>query len=160
MKLDFFNDPQILILGKFLFALFLGALIGLEREFSEKPAGLRTHMIVAGAACLLISLNDFVRPQPAAGLINSESHFLVDAIITGVSFLGAGTIIQRGGRSQKIQGLTTAGSLLLSAVVGIYVAFWKFWVASGVSVLTLLVLHSFWLERRIVESRNKNGKID
>lgn len=135
------------------FAIGLGALIGLDREVKEKPAGLRTHMLVAGAAALLVTLGDVVirhyESNVGSALVRSDPIRIVEAVITGVTFLGAGTII-RSGADRGVEGLTTAASLLLAAAVGIAVALSQFLLAVGATAIALITLTGIqWIERRI-----------
>jgi putative Mg2+ transporter-C (MgtC) family protein len=134
---------QIQILAYVALAMLLGAIIGLDREFADKPAGLRTHMLVAGAATLLVSLSDVVIQRFSADLSNqllqSDPIRIIEAVITGVSFLGAGTII-RHGSGRHVEGLTTAASILFAAAVGVCVALSQLVLAVGVTALTLLTL--------------------
>lgn len=155
-----FQDTQLQILGEVLLAMVLGGMIGIERELADKPAGFRTHMLIAGSAALLVGLGDalldsFILSTPADGVrsgIQSDPIRIVEAIITGISFLGAGTIFRRT-EQDAIQGLTTASSILLCAALGICVALRQFLLAVGVTVLALIVLRGLkflerWLERR------------
>ncbi len=122
--------------------MLLGAAVGVERELADKPAGLRTHMLVAGAAAILVSLSDVVLAYFAANSsseIRSDPIRMIEAVITGVSFLGAGTILRRR-RSEQVEGLTTAASLLLTAAIGICVGLSEIGLAVGVTVLALLTL--------------------
>ncbi len=149
------NDPQWAILGKFLVALVLGGIIGWEREISDKPAGLRTHMIVVGAACLLICMTSlmgggFKSGLEGEGFFRTDPLRVVQGIIVGISFLGAGTIIRRGG-GEKVEGLTTAASIWLASVIGIYVGLAQYIVAIAVTLITVFVLH--WLDRAIAKVR-------
>jgi putative Mg2+ transporter-C (MgtC) family protein len=136
---DWAYELQMVI--QVLGAMFLGGLIGLEREFADKPAGLRTHMLVAGTAALLVSLS-----HPLVGLFDPEEGVsfeadpirIVQAIILGIGFLGAGTIIR--GHSERTEGLTTGATLLLAAALGICVAAKQYLLAAGVTFLTLGVL--------------------
>jgi hypothetical protein len=76
----------------------LGAFIGIEREITGRPAGLRTHMLVAGVAALLVGLGDVLiqsfETQVSESPLQSDPIRIIKAVITGVSFLGAGTIIR------------------------------------------------------------------
>jgi putative Mg2+ transporter-C (MgtC) family protein len=143
---------QLEIFRDVLIALVLGGVIGLEREAADKPAGFRTQMMVAGAAALLVGLSDALLAsfdaEASSGLIRSDPIRIVEAIITGVSFLGAGTIFRRG-RSDHVEGLTTAATLLMSAAVGISVALDQIPLAIGVTGLSLVVLWGL----RVVEQR-------
>jgi len=134
---------ELKILGHVGVAMLLGAVIGFERELADKPAGMRTHMFVAGAAALLVSLADILVVRFAedysSGLIRSDPIRVIEAIVTGVAFLGAGTIIRRGSRT-LVQGLTTAATLLFTAALGICVAVQSYVLAVGATALALLTL--------------------
>ena len=137
-------------------AILLGAIIGLEREVEAKPAGLRTHMLVAGAAALYVSLAHVIVEQFSAnsdaGLVRSDPLRIIEAVVTGISFLGAGTIILHR-HQHHVEGLTTAASILLTAAVGVCVALSQLVLAVGVTLLVLLTLRGVgllerWLRRR------------
>jgi putative Mg2+ transporter-C (MgtC) family protein len=120
----------------------LGGLIGFEREVADRPAGLRTHMLVASAAALFVGLTDsFLEIYTGLGyseFISIDPIRVTQAIVTGVAFLGAGTIF-RGGRDKYIQGLTTAASILLVSGIGMAVALNEFILAGGVTLLALMI---------------------
>jgi putative Mg2+ transporter-C (MgtC) family protein len=137
-------------------ATLLGAIIGFEREAEGKPAGLRTHMLVAGAATLFVLVADVMVEQFSAdldaGLVRSDPLRIVEAVVTGISFLGAGTIILHR-HQHHVEGLTTAASILLTAAVGVCVALSQLVLAIGVTLLVLLTLRGVgllerWLRRR------------
>lgn len=137
------HQPQLQMLAYVALAMFLGGLVGLDREAARKPAGLRTHMLVCGAAALLVLLGQvMVRNYDAklASLLTSDPIRIIEAVITGVSFLGAGTIIRNQRDGNQVEGLTTAASLLLAAAIGISVALSQFVVAVGLTLLILCVL--------------------
>lgn len=153
------QQPQFQILAYAALAMILGGLVGLDREAARKPAGLRTHMLVSGAAALLVLLGQvMVRNYDAklASLLTSDPIRIIEAIITGVSFLGAGTIMRR--ESNQVEGLTTAASLLLAAAIGICVALSQWIVAVGLTLLVLLVLRFLgYLAGRFTEQPNEAG---
>jgi putative Mg2+ transporter-C (MgtC) family protein len=97
-----------------------GALIGVEREFQRKPAGLRTHTLVCLASALMTLLGlrmaEWTYGLPADAQIVSDMARMPHAILTGIGFLGAGVIFREG---TSVQGLTTAASLWLTAALGI-----------------------------------------
>jgi putative Mg2+ transporter-C (MgtC) family protein len=86
---------------------------------------LRTHMLVAGGAALLMALGDVILDhfdiKVGHAAVQSDPIRIIEAVITGVSFLGAGTIIRRGS-TDAVEGLTTAASLLFVGGVGVTVA--------------------------------------
>lgn len=126
-------------------AAVLGAVIGIERERHEHPAGIRTHMLVAigSAAFTVLSIYSFGE--------GSDPGRVAAQIVTGIGFLGAGSILKGGG---TIHGLTTAASLWVVAAVGMAAGAG----AWGVAVATtIIVLISLWplqeIERRYFSHR-------
>ena len=105
-------------------------------------------MLVAGAAVLLVALGDVVisrfRLELGGQVVQSDPIRIMQTVITGVSFLGAGTIIRHRGTDQ-VAGLTTAASLLFAATLGICVALSKVALAIGVTLLTLITLRGVGL---------------
>lgn len=144
-------SDQLWVVGAAAYAMVLGGSIGLERELKNRPAGFRTHMLVAGASSLLIgmgqlAITDLRFRMPF--LINMDPMRLVEVVIAGVSFIGAGTIFAwRGNRN--VEGITTAASLLMVAVIGAATGLHYHWLALGSALLTLLVLISL----NVVERR-------
>ncbi|MCB0036088.1 MAG: MgtC/SapB family protein [Anaerolineales bacterium] len=142
---------ELQMLGIMLLAMVLGGIIGFEREVADKPAGLRTHMIVAGSAAFLTSLGSIIVPQLGVELdfVQTDPIRMIEAIITGITFLGAGTIIRQHG-SGEVEGLTTAASLLLVGSIGIGVALYQFVFAIGATILVLLTLRALkMLDKKI-----------
>lgn len=151
-----FDPSEIKVLVHVVVAMLLGAVVGLDRELQDKPAGLRTNMFVAGSAALLVWLGRLVVPWYGLDdlALGSDPLRIIGAIITGVSFLGAGTII-RGG-SDRVHGLTTAATLLFVASVGICVALSKIVLAIGVTLIALLTLRGVgYVERALRIGRKK-----
>ncbi|HSF33077.1 MAG TPA: MgtC/SapB family protein [Candidatus Tectomicrobia bacterium] len=148
--------PQLQILAYVALAMVLGAVLGLEREIAHKPAGLRTHMMLSGAATLLVALGEMLvahfEAESGQSTVRSDPLRIIEAVITGVSFLGAGTIIRHSSTDQ-VEGLTTAASLLFAAAVGVTVAVGQVVLAAGITILALLTLRGVqvtarWFERR------------
>ena len=133
------------ILFRLVIAIVLGGVIGWERESAGKPAGVRTHMLVAAAAALFVALGDAVLERFASqsvqgAVIQSDPVRIIEAIVTGVSFLGAGTIFVSHGR-ERVEGLTTAATIWVTAAVGIAVGLERFPLAAGCTVIVFVVLH-------------------
>ena len=101
------------------FAMALGGAVGYERELKNRPAGFRTHMLVAGAATLLVELGELLLFDTHYRLlsgINVDPLRLVEAVVSGVAFIGAGTIFAtRNG--ETVAGITTAASVGLPQIV-------------------------------------------
>jgi putative Mg2+ transporter-C (MgtC) family protein len=143
-------------LGLVALAMLLGAILGLDREFAGKPAGLRTHMLVAGAAALFVPLGsamlqDFVQRSDSE-LVQADPVRVIESVITGISFLGAGTIIHHRGE-KEVEGLTTAASIMFTAGLGMAVALRRITLAVGATVLAIVTLRLLglvedWLMQR------------
>jgi putative Mg2+ transporter-C (MgtC) family protein len=148
MEFSNLDQPQYQILIKLALAMLLGGVMGFEREIADKPAGLRTHMLVAGAAAFLVALSEFsleyFRADLGASLIRSDPIRILEAVIAGVSFLGAGTIIRRTGEGH-VEGLTTAASMLFVTAVGVSVALDQYIMAVGATVFALVILRGVGL---------------
>lgn len=147
---------QFEIIGEVALAMLLGGVIGFEREMADKPAGFRTQMLVAGAAALLVGLGDALLLRflvEGKTNVTADPIRIVEAIVTGISFLGAGTIFRRDS-SEQVKGLTTAASILLCAAVGISVALRQFILSIGVTVLALIVLRGLTgIEKRLTPKK-------
>lgn len=141
MLLDHDWHIQLVIIGQVIVAMILGGVIGFERERANKPAGFRTHTLVAGAACLFMAVS-----AAAHNYLQLGNTVIIDplrvaaAIVSGVSFLGAGTIFRSTGEHGHVSGLTTAATIWTAAAVGLGVALGQMIAAIGVTILTLVVL--------------------
>ena len=145
---------ELQIVGHVVLAMILSAMIGIDREMAEKPAGFRTHMLVGGASALLVSLSSVIvnALKVDESFIQVDPIRVLEAIIAGVSFLGAGTIFRRSTDSENgtMEGLTTAASLLFVVGIGVSVATHQYVLAIGVTSMALLVLRGLpWVESRI-----------
>jgi putative Mg2+ transporter-C (MgtC) family protein len=133
------TDFQPLLLV--IIAAGVGGIVGLEREIQRKSAGLRTHIFVsAGAALLMVSGHAVIASYEQQGteIVRSDPLRMMQAIIVGISFLGAGTIIHDGGKD--IEGLTTAASIFLTAGIGMAIAVEEYVLAIGTALFTVLTL--------------------
>lgn len=140
---------QLDLAFRLIVAAVLGALIGLEREYHDHPAGMRTHLLVSvgSATFTVLSIEAFKGP-------GADSARVAAQIVTGIGFLGAGAILKD---NAGIRGLTTAASLWAVAAVGMAAGA----AAWGVAIAaTLIVIVSLWplheIERRFVRRRRSN----
>jgi putative Mg2+ transporter-C (MgtC) family protein len=127
------------VLARLILAGFLAGLIGLERESHGRPAGLRTHILVCLGSCLMMIISIYGFSGPAT----RDPARLAAQVVSGIGFLGAGTILREG---VSIRGLTTAASLWVVAGIGLAIGcgFYLVGVFTAVlSVLTLLFLEPF-----------------
>jgi putative Mg2+ transporter-C (MgtC) family protein len=130
---------QIELLGRLLLSVLLGGVLGYEREIGRHPAGLRTHILVSlGAAAFTIAGSYGI-----SGLgTNQDPGRVAAQIVTGIGFLGAGTIWRSNRTNERaaIYGLTTAASIWVAASIGMLTGFGLYVLASGSAVLGLAVL--------------------
>jgi putative Mg2+ transporter-C (MgtC) family protein len=141
------------VIAEVAIAMVFGAAIGFEREWAERPAGLRTHILVAGAAAMFVGIAlgmvERYAEQAWADRLSIDPVRVMQAIVLGVTFLGAGTILHNR-ENQQVEGLTTAASLLVVAGIGIAVAMQMLLLAAGVTLLILVVLRGLlWLQRLV-----------
>jgi len=135
--------------------MLLGGVIGLEREFAHKPAGIRTHMFVAGAAALVINIGYLLIQEFEEGLgsISADPARILEAVIVGISFIGAGTVL-KSTKTHNVYFLTTAASILFTAVLGMAVALDKFVIAIGMTLLAIFVNYAVGsIEQHFIKSR-------
>ena len=120
-------------------AIVFGGAIGIDREFRNKAAGLRTHILVALAAAIftLITFEIFFQMQEITQDPRSDAIRIIEAVTAGVAFLAAGTIIQSRG---AVQGLTTGASMWLAGAVGLACGGGFYVIALLGTVLALIVL--------------------
>jgi len=117
----------IRVVARLVAALLAGAVIGLQREHKHKPAGLRTHMLVCFGTAL------FVVAALEAGMASDAMSRVIQGLVTGIGFLGAGAIIKLEGTAE-IRGLTTAAGIWLTAAIGVTIGLGQL----GIGVLAML----------------------
>jgi putative Mg2+ transporter-C (MgtC) family protein len=133
-------------------SLVLGTLVGLERQMGRKPAGLRTHALVClGSTMFVLTTSHAVA---AFGGPSLDATRIVHGVVTGVGFLGAGSIMRTEG---FVFGLTTAASVWMVAAIGVAVGVNAYPLAAIGTVLALIVLEGYrWLER-MTDHEDGNG---
>ena len=150
------------LLGRLALAALFGALIGVEREFRAKEAGLRTHYLVALGSCLfmVVSLYGFdlrsvlaCQPEVAAQSVRVDVARVAAQIVTGVGFLGAGMIVLH---KRFVVGLTTAAAIWTTAAIGAAAGGGLWAVAAAATALTLAGLELFRLvDRKIGTAKHE-----
>lgn len=121
------------VMVRLLLAALLGGIVGYEREHKGKAAGLRTHMLVAMGAAL------FVLVAQQVGISAADNSRVIQGIVAGVGFLGAGTIL-KGDAEHQVKGLTTAAGIWLTAAIGVAAGLGREVTAVLSAVLALAVL--------------------
>lgn len=153
---------------RLVLAALAGALIGFERELKDRPAGLRTHILVAAGAALFAMISaygfqDIISDASALSFrqsapIRADITRVASQIVVGIGFIGAGTIIRHRGR---VRGLTTAAGLWVAAAAGTAAGL-GFWtgvgVAVGIALLSLVTLKP--LEERLARKQQQEEGAD
>jgi putative Mg2+ transporter-C (MgtC) family protein len=128
------NSRQLVhVIIRLIAATLLGALIGIQREKAGKPAGLRTHILVTLGTCV------FVLACSGFGMSSDGLSRVIQGIVTGIGFIGAGSILKLN-EQRDIQGLTTAAGIWMAAAIGVAVGLGVLGLAIISTVLTLIVL--------------------
>lgn len=127
-----------LVANRLILAAILGAVIGIEREIKNRAAGFRTHIIVSVGACLIMligidAIGDISKDQAR------DTARLAGQVVSGIGFLGAGTILQK---KNGVSGLTTAATLWLSGAIGLAVGIGYYEGAIIATVICLITLVS------------------
>lgn len=137
---------------KLVLAVVCGAAIGFEREIHDKPAGLRTNMLICVGSTLITMVSLHVALTYAERQVNiADPGRIAAQIVSGVGFLGAGTIIQARG---SVHGLTTAATIWVMAGVGLAVGAGAYEAALVTTVILLVTLAILgWLERHLTPRR-------
>lgn len=142
-------DPEFLEMAtRMLAALAAGALIGYERSYRGRPAGFRTHALVAMASSILMLVTVYESHwvQTPEAMIRLDPTRMAQGIMTGIGFLGAGVIMREG---LSVRGLTTAASIWITAAIGVLAGAGFYFPLVLAVVLTLGVLSVF----RLIEVR-------
>ena len=140
------DKPIVEMVALPIVALLLAGLIGAQRERAGKSAGLRTHMLVAlGAAVLVIACRH-------SGMSHSDVSRVVQGIAAGVGFIGGGAILKLS-THEEVRGLTTATSIWLTTAVGVAVGLGNVVLAGVTTLLALIVLTVFRLVEEWIEKR-------
>lgn len=159
-SVDFeFNWPEVLLrLG---LALLLGVFMGWEREARNKPAGLKTMALVAmgSAGFTILTLMVYQEVLTYNAQSNSDPLRLIEGIIGGIGFLGAGAIIQGRG---SVHGVTTAAGIWITGAIGIACGLGNYFLAGLIWLLTLIVLLPLkFIEKKLLrhkESHDTGGE--
>lgn len=133
-------------------AMLLGGIVGTQREFKGNAAGLRTHTLVAMGACIAMLTNEFLF-RKYSSISSMDIARMGSYVVTGIGFLGAGSIIKDG---LRVRGLTTAAGLWVVACLGIAVGA-GFYLAAGVGTVLLIVTISAlkWFEKKYIHTKTQ-----
>ena len=134
---------------RLLAALIMGGILGLERGMKNRPAGLRTYMLVCVGSCLIMMTNQYIFQATGTG----DPTRMSAQVISGIGFLGAGTIVVT--QHNQIKGLTTAAGLWACAAAGLAlgIGFYEAAIAGGVSIFIVLTLLQRWDDRMHMRGR-------
>ena len=124
--------PASSLIVRLLIAAALGAVIGLEREFRKKPAGLRTNILIAVGAALFTTMSIMIGEEHGG-----TPDRIAAQIVTGIGFLGAGAIMRSG---KNVHGMTTAATIWVNAAIGMAVGSGAYVLAATATMITMIVL--------------------
>lgn len=147
---DMEMGPEVIAFRLFC-ALVMGAIVGMERELTHRPAGLRTHMLVALGACAVMLIGQLVFEQYTPLGAMPDPARMAAQVVAGVGFLGAGTIMREG---NAVRGLTTAASIWTVACLGLAVGAGYYYVGlfgTGFVLVTLICFE--WLQKLLMKNR-------
>lgn len=154
--MDFLPEDYMVITIRLLMAAFLSGLIGIERETKKQPAGLRTHLLVGTGACLMmiLSVTGFdTYINTMTGPLQFDPSRIPSYVISGIGFLGAGTIIVNRG---SVKGLATAASIWVAAGLGLVIGIGMYYVAV---LSTLIVIGTLFVlgkvEKRYISTHKQ-----
>jgi putative Mg2+ transporter-C (MgtC) family protein len=145
------GSSSIDLLLRLLLAIGLGGAIGLERELSDKPAGFRTNILICLGAALFTQMSILIAAIGAVPAGSGDPTRIAAQIVSGMGFLGAGTILQARG---NVRGLTTAATLWTVAAIGMTVGAGAYSLAIGATVLVIAVLVILGMVERLILRRD------
>jgi len=133
---EFFQSQEWTMILQLLLAAFLGGLIGVEREALRRAAGLKTYILVC-VGCALFTIVSYAGFKEFVGTTSFDPSRIAAGILTGIGFIGAGTILRR---ENKIEGVTTAAGLWVTSAIGVAVGLKFYVLAIFTALLSLFVL--------------------
>ncbi len=145
------TDMEIVV--RLLLSALLGGMIGMEREASNRPAGLRTHILVTSGSALMMQISLYMSTFSSQG----DPARLAAQVVSGIGFLGAGTIIRNG---STVKGLTTAASLWVSAGIGLAIGSGYYLGAIVTTLIVYLTLRRLGsIEKKLFAANYRSLKI-
>jgi putative Mg2+ transporter-C (MgtC) family protein len=136
---------------RLLLAMVFGGAIGYVRELTKKAAGLRTHTLV----CLGSAIFTLVSIYMAKGVPGADPSRIAASVVTGIGFIGAGTIFQTGG---SVRGLTTAASIWVCAAIGLAVGAGLYEIATISTILSLIIVQLLQIfEKKYLRESEREG---
>jgi putative Mg2+ transporter-C (MgtC) family protein len=148
------NIINFQIVFQLVMAVCLGALIGLEREFKERGAGLKTYSLVSLGSCLFaVTGMALFKFSAAEAGFNFGSSAIIQAVAMGIGFIGAGVIFQK---ESRIEGITTAAGLWVTAAMGMAVGLGFYFISFITTLLIIVIFIGFgFFENKILKEELK-----
>jgi len=155
--MEILADSQFQFIFRIILAVILGSIIGIEREYKGKGAGLQTYSLVSLGACLFtVICFELVSSFSGSTSVNFDPSRIIQAVAIGIGFIGAGVIFQR---PSHIEGLTTAAGLWATSAIGIAVGIGLYFLAVSATLLAIGILFGLgFLEKRIFEKGSEESK--
>lgn len=152
-EINLISDYNILILSRIGLSILFGFMLGFEREITGKFAGLRTHILVCTGACVftILSIYGFKMAETVGFVGTNDPARIAAQIITGIGFIGAGTVMRSGA---NILGITTAATLWVCAAVGMACGTGEFSLAAIATISTMAILILIRIfEKKVIQQR-------
>lgn len=156
---DLFSPAFLEMAGRLLLAMVFGMVLGIDREARDKPAGMRSHMLVALASASLTEMTFAIvdASDNFGDTVNTDPLRVIEAVVAGIAFLGAGAIIQ--GRGQ-VTGITTGASMWVAGAIGIASGLGYYALATVTTLFAIIVLYILGkLEARMKSDRPSNEPV-
>ena len=127
---------ELEFLPRLVVAFLIGALLGAERQRRRKPAGLRTHVLVATASAVLMAFSELLRAENPNTM--GDPVRIAQGVLAGIGFIGAGTIVRQG---DAVVGITTAGTIWMAASLGMVAGAGFYVLALGGTLLSMVAIN-------------------
>ena len=156
---DLFSPAFLEMAGRLLLAMVFGMVLGIDREAQDKPAGMRSHMLIALAAASLTEMTFAIvdASDRFGDTVHTDPLRVIEAVVAGIAFLGAGAIIQ--GRGQ-VTGITTGASMWVAGAIGIASGLGYYALATATTLFAIIVLYILGkLEGRMKSDKPSNEPV-
>lgn len=152
--MDGLSDQEVF--KRIVISLIAGILIGLEREWSDKPAGIRTYALVCEGSALFMIMSLLLAEQVQGQNGTYDPSRIASTVVQGIGFLAGGVIFTRG---SHVRGLTTAAAVWVTAAVGLLIGAGYFLIAGmGVAASIFVLLPLRWLQREVIPSESRDAR--
>lgn len=156
LDMSWVSSAELTMVTRLLIAALLGGMVGIERGSGDRPAGFRTHILVCVGSALFMLVSIYGIDGVQADVESRrDSSRIASQVVSGIGFLGAGTILHEG---LTIRGLTTAASLWIVSAIGLAVGSGMYLVGTAATIITLITLVTFHSWEKHFAGSNRNDR--